>query len=277
VFYAGELQQSYYLSASGSGSWTYVGDRLYGKRDYGSAVMYEPGKILYVGGGRTTNTAEVIDLNQASPRWQWTGTMAYARRLLNATVLPDGTVLVTGGSSGTAVNDETRPVYAAELWNPDTGTWTVLASNAVVRVKHSTALLLPDGRVVLAGGGEVVGATDHRDAEFFSPPYLFNQDGTPAARPQISSAPGTTYYGQSFTVSTPDAASIAKVAWVRLGSVTHAFDQNQRYVPLAFTRTGTGVVVTPPASRNVAPPGHYMLFLLNADGVPSVAKIQRVK
>jgi hypothetical protein len=153
----------------------------------------------------------------------------------------------------------------------------VLASNAVVRVKHSTALLLPDGRVLLAGGGEVVGATDHRDAELFSPPYLFNPDGTPAARPQISSTRSTTYYGQSFTVSTPDAASIAKVAWVRLGSVTHAFDQNQRYVPLAFTRTSTGVVVTPPASRNVAPPGHYMLFLLNTAGVPSVAKIQRVK
>jgi galactose oxidase len=277
VFYAGELQQTYYLSTSGSGSWSYVGDRLYGKRDYGSAVMYQPGKILYAGGGRTTNTAEVIDLNQPSPHWEWTGPMAYPRRMLNVTVLPDGTVLATGGSSGIGNNDETQPVYAAELWNPTSGTWTVLASNAVVRVKHSSTLLLPDGRVLLAGGGEVVGATDHRDAEFFSPPYLFNPDNTPAARPLISSAPSITFYGQSFTVGTPDPASIAKVAWVRLGSVTHAFDQNQRYVPLAFTPRGSGVVVTAPASRNVAPPGHYMLFLLNTDGVPSVAKIQRVR
>lgn len=239
--------------------------------------MYEPGKILYVGGGRTTNTAEVIDLNGAAPRWQWTGSMAYARRQLNATVLPDGTVLVTGGSSGIANNDETQPVYAAERWNPTTGVWTVLASNAVVRVLHSTALLLPDGRVLFAGGGEVVGGTDHLDGEFFSPPYLFNPDGTPATRPRISSAPSTTFYGQSFTVSTPDAAGIAKVAWVRLGSVTHAFDQNQRYVPLAFNSTSTGVTVTPPANRNAAPPGHYMLFLVNAAGVPSIARIQRVK
>jgi galactose oxidase len=272
VFYAGELQQTYYLSTSGTGSWTYVGDRLHGDRNYGSAVMYEPGKVLYAGGGHTTNTAEVIDLNQATPRWEGTGSMTYARRQLNATVLPDGTVLVTGGSSGITQNDETQPVYAAELWNPATGTWTVLASNAVVRVLHSSALLLPDGRVLLAGGGEAVGATDHRDGELFSPPYLFK-----GARPRISSAPATTLHGQSFTVRTPDAASIAKVAWVRLGSVTHAFDQNQRYVPLGFTRTGTGVVVTPPASRNVAPRGHYMLFLLNTDGVPSVARIQRVK
>jgi galactose oxidase len=271
VFYAGESQRTYYLNASGTGSWTYVGDRLHGDRNYGSAVMYEPGKILYAGGGHTTNTAEVIDLNQATPQWQATGPMTYARRQLNATMLPDGTVLVTGGSSGITHNDETQPVYAAELWNPATGTWTVLASNAVVRVLHSSALLLPDGRVLLAGGGEAVGATDHRDGELFSPPYLFK-----GARPRISSAPATTFYGQSFTVSTPDAASITKVAWVRLGSVTHAFDQNQRYVPLAFTRTSTGVAVTP-AGRNSAPPGHYMLFLLNTAGVPSIAKIQRVK
>jgi hypothetical protein len=272
VFYAGELQQTYYLSTSGTGSWTYVADRVHGDRNYGSAVMYEPGRILYVGGGHTTNSAEVIDLNQAAPRWQATGSMTYARRQLNATVLPDGTVLVTGGSSGITNNDETQPVFAAELWNPATGTWTTMASNAVVRVLHSSALLLPDGRVLLAGGGEAVGKTDHRDGELFSPPYLFK-----GARPRISRAPAGVFYGQSFTVSTPDAASIARVAWVRLGSVTHAFDQNQRFVPLAFTRAGTGVVVTPPANRNAAPPGHYMLFLLNDDGVPSVARIQRVR
>jgi len=277
VFYAGELQETFYLNTSGTGSWTYVADRLYGRRDYGSAVMYEPGKILYVGGGRTTNTAEVIDLKQPSPKWEWTGSMAYPRRHLNATVLPDGTVLVTGGSSGTDINDETRPVYAAELWSPTAKKWTVLAGNSVVRVLHSTALLLPDGKVVLAGGGEAAGKTDHLDAELFSPPYLFNPDGTLAARPRISSAPATTYYNTSFTVQTPDAASIGKIAWVRLGSVTHAFDQNQRYVPLVFTRTSNGLVVTPPASQNTAPPGHYMLFLINIKGVPSVARIQRVR
>ncbi len=276
VFYAGELQRTYYLNTSGAGSWTFVGNRLYGGRDHGSAVMYQPGKILYAGGARTTNTAEVIDLNQAAPQWQWTGSMAYARRNLNATVLPDGTVLVTGGTGGTTANDESQAVHAAELWDPGTGAWTVLASNTVVRAYHSTALLLPDGRVLVAGGGEAGAETgnpavDHNDAEFFSPPYLFK-----GARPLITNAPTTTFYGQSFTVKTPDAASIAKVAWVRLGSVTHAFDQNQRYVPLGFTRTGTGVTVTPPVSRNLAPRGHYMLFLLNANGVPSVARIQRV-
>ena len=80
VFYAGEQQTTRYLNTSGTGSWTTVGDRRYGARPYGAAVMYEQGKILYAGGGRTTNTAEIIDLNPAAPTWQWTGSMAFARR-----------------------------------------------------------------------------------------------------------------------------------------------------------------------------------------------------
>ena len=272
VFYAGENRSTAYLSTSGSGSWSTVGSRRYGTRDYGSAVMYQPGKVLFVGGGRTTNTAEIIDLNQASPTWQWTGSMAYARRHLNATILPTGQVLVTGGSSGTGFSDEARAVYPAELWNPRTGTWTTLASNSVARVYHSTALLLKDGRVLLTGSGDADGSVNHFDAELFSPPYLFN--GT---RPKISSAPSTVGYGQSFFVETPQAASITRVTWVRLGSVTHAFDSNQRFNELSFTRTSTGLNVTPPGSRNVAPPGHYMLFILNGKEVPSVARVVRIR
>ena len=268
LFYAGEERATRYLNPAGTGSWTTVGIRLYGYRDYGSAVMYDQGKILYAGGGRTTNTAEIIDLNSAAPSWRWTGTMAHARRHLNATALPTGEVLVTGGSSGTAFNDVSKAVRAAEIWNPVSGTWRTLASNAVSRVYHSTSLLLPDGRVLHAGSGEGAGAPNQNNAELFSPPYLFK-----GARPTITAAPSLVAYGGSFSVTSPDAATISQISLVRLGSVTHGFDMNQRFQWLSFTRNSGALTVAAPASRNHTPPGHYMLFLLNGNGVPSVARI----
>ncbi|HZN97675.1 MAG TPA: hypothetical protein VFB61_08100, partial [Gemmatimonadales bacterium] len=184
VFYAGEAQTTRYLNTSGTGSWTTVGQRLYGTRDYGSAVMYDEGKILYAGGGRTTNTAEIIDLNSGAPGWQWTGSMTIPRRHLNLTLLPTGEVLATGGSSGTTFNDLTRPVHAAEIWDPSSGAWTMLASNAITRAYHSTSLLLPDGRVLHTGAGDANGAPNELNAELFSPPYLFR-----GPRPTITNAP----------------------------------------------------------------------------------------
>jgi hypothetical protein len=271
IFYAGEKQSTYYLSTAGTGAWSSVGSRRYGTRDFGAAVMYQPGKVLYVGGGRTTKTAEVIDLNRAGPAWQWTGDMAYARRHLNATILPTGQVLVTGGTSGTGFSDEASAVHAAELWDPSTGSWTTLASNSVVRVYHSTSLLLRDGRVLHTGSGDAAGNANHFDAELYSPPYLFK-----GPRPWISKAPSTVNYGETFFVGTADPASIKRVTWIRLGSVTHAFDSNQRFNELSFGLTTGGLNVTAPSSRNLAPPGHYMLFILNGKGVPSTARVVRI-
>jgi hypothetical protein len=272
VFYAGENGGTLFLSTAGTGSWTLSNRRLYGTRDYGSAVMYRPGKILYVGGGRTTNTAEIVDLNQSNPVWRWTNPMRFRRRHLNATVLPTGEVLVTGGTSGTGFSDENAAVFASELWDPATGAWRTLASNSVIRVYHSTALLLPDGRVLLTGSGDATDATNHYNAELFSPPYLFK-----GARPTISSAPTAVGYGQSFLLGTPTPSAITRVTMVRLGSVTHAFDSNQRFNELTFVRTTGGLTVTSPGSRNIAPPGHYMVFVLNGAGVPSTAKIIRIR
>jgi len=273
VFHAGESRATFYLSTSGNGSWSSMGNRVYaGTRDYGSAVMYRPGKILYAGGGRTTATAEIIDLNQANPTWQYTGTMAYPRRHLNATILPTGQVLVTGGSSGDDFSDEARAVRAAELWDPATGQWTIMASNREARAYHSTSLLLKDGRVLSTGSGDAQGEPDHDNAEIYSPPYLFK-----GARPKISSAPSTVTWGQQFLVGTPDPAAISRVTLVRLGSVTHAFDSNQRFNELAFTSASSGLNVVAPANRNLAPPGHYMLFVLNAKDVPSVSRVIRIR
>jgi hypothetical protein len=259
--------------------------------------MYEPGKILYAGGGGHTGwgqspdpddnvptaTAETIDLNQASPTWQNTSPMSAPRRHLNSTILPDGQVLVTGGTRGGGfVNiDEGNAVKAAEVWNPTTGQWTPLASNSIMRVYHSVSMLLPDGTVLhgasgnalaVQPGGGIVPVPDEPNHEIFSPPYLFK-----GARPTIASAPSTVGYGETFTVATPNAAQVTDVRWIRLGSVTHAFDMSQRANTLTFTATATGVEVTAPADPRLAPPGPYQLFILNRNGVPSKGTIIQVQ
>jgi hypothetical protein len=233
--------------------------------------MYDDGKILYAGGGLSTNTAEVIDLNQANPSWQWTGSMAFARRHLNLTVLPTGEVLATSGVGGSTFNDLSAAVHAAEMWNPETGKWTTLASATTSRGYHSTAVLLPDGRVLHAGSGNGAGAPDERNAEIYSPPYLLR-----GPRPEISSAPTEVHYGEQFRVLTPQASAITHVSFIRLGAATHAFDQNQRFQRLPFTADASGLTVTAPSSSNRTPPGHYMLFVLDGSDVPSVARIIRI-
>jgi hypothetical protein len=197
--------------------------------------------------------------------------MAYARRHLNLTVLPTGEVLATGGVAGTAFNDLSTGVHAAEIWSPASGQWTTLASNAVTRGYHASSLLLPDGRVLHAGSGGGAGAPNELNAELYSPPYLFR-----GARPVITSGPSSVRYGNQFRILTPQAAAITRVSLIRLGAVTHAFDENQRFQRLSFTADATGLTVTAPSSRNRAPPGHYMVFVLNSANVPSVAKIVRI-
>ena len=234
VFKCGPGTVTRYLDTAGTGAWP-ANMYFYRKgpgRSYGSAVMYAPGKILVMGGGDPpTNTAEVIDLNQLSPTWRFVArspgsqlpALAVARRQLNATLLPDGSVLVTGGTSSPGFNEPAGAVHAAELWNPTTEQWTTLASSSgIPRIYHSTALLLPDARV-LSMGGNVLGAPypDTRTSEIYSPPYLFK-----GARPTITSAPDIVAYGQTFFVQTDDAAAISnggKVTMLRLSSVTHSF------------------------------------------------------
>jgi hypothetical protein len=266
VFNSGPSGTTRYLDTAGTGSWSVVGSRPSGIRDYASSVMYDAGRVVFIGGGDPpTNAAAVIDLAETSPTWRTVAPMATARRHHNATLLPDGTVLVTGGTSGSGFNDRTRPVFAAELWDPRTERWTTLASQTVGRFYHSVALLLPDGRVMSAGGN------GHPEVEVFSPPYL-----SASARPTITGAPSSVSYGQQFTVQTPNATAIRQVNWIRLPAVTHAFDQNQRFVRLTFTQASGGLTVTAPSSTTLAPPGHYMLFVLDGQGVPSVARIMRL-
>ena len=207
--------------------------------------------------------------------------MKFHRRQHNATLLADGTVFVTGGSQASGFDSlgPGQPVHTPELWDPQTGTFTQMAPEAVDRCYHSTAVLLPDGRVLSGGGGEYAPVVNqanppvntHANAQLFSPPYLFR-----GARPTITSAPAKVEYGQAFEVGTPAPNEIGQVTWIRLSSVTHSFNQDQRINFLAFQRSANKVTVTSPANGNVCPPGHYMLFLLNLKKVPSIATIIQI-
>jgi hypothetical protein len=276
VFYAGPETGTRFLDTSGKGAWSNGPVSQGGFRDYGSAVQYEPGKVILIGGGDPPlKSAEIIDLNARPAHWRATADMAFARRQLNATLLPDGRILATGGSSAGGFNNANGSVLAAELWDAATGRWATMASMKVRRLYHSTAVLLPDGRVLSAGGGMPAspegGDTNHFDAQLYSPPYLFK-----GARPVIQSAPESVGYGQSFPVKTPDAARIKEVTWVRLTSVTHAFNQGQSFNRLPFKADQHSLTVTAPSAPTLAPPGHYMLFVLDGSGVPSVAKIVKI-
>jgi hypothetical protein len=146
-----------------------------------------------------------------------------------------------------------------------------MSSMQMGRTYHETALLMPDGRILVGGGGGCCNAPDQFNAEIFSPPYLFK-----GPRPVISSVASTVSYGTQSFLATPDAASIQSVAFMRLGAQTHQVDMSQRYVPLSFTQTSGGLNVTWPANANLAPPGDYMVFIVNGNGVPSVASIVNI-
>jgi Domain of unknown function (DUF1929)/Glyoxal oxidase N-terminus len=247
--------------------WSFVSNSNFGKRQEGTSVLL-PGleKVLAAGGthtqnaGGATNTAELIDFTKTKPEWAYTGSMTYARYNHNLVLLADGTVLAVGGNTSGIYNS---PVEPAELFNPSTGKWTVMASQQANRAHHSVAVLLPDGSVLSAGSDS--GTSLDKTVEIFSPTYLFN-----GARPTITSAPTFLSYGQTFSITSPTATSITRVALIKPGVDTHDNNFDQRYVDLTFTTANGIITATAPASGNYAPPGYYMLVILNSSGVPSV-------
>ena len=216
--------------------------------------------ILRAGGGDpASNQTARIDMNAATPTWQSVARMNFPRRRMNLTILADGTAIALGGTR--ASDDANQAVLEAEIWNGTT--WTTVAAMAEARMYHSSAVLLDDGRVLIAGGE----AAGRLRAQIYSPPYLFK-----GPRPTISSAPDAVGYGSAFNVGSPDAASVVSVGLIRQAAATHAFDQNQRFVPLTFSQNGSNLSVTAPANGNIAPPGYYLLVIKDANGVPSVAR-----
>src|SRR3984957_11190050 len=283
VFYSGWTTQSRTFDPS-TNSWSGViaTTNYGGVRNYGSSVLfpltpangYKPKVIIFGGGNPSTATTEIIDLSASTPAWVYGPSMSQPRIEMNATMLPNGQILTVGGS----LNDEDTSTASlqADLYNTATNSMSSAGSNSFPRLYHSVALLLPDATVWGAGGNPSRGSYEQH-VEIYTPPYLYNSSGSLATRPSITSVtPGVIGYSSSFQVQTPDAANIASVVILKDGSVTHAFNMDQRLVGLSFT-AGSGVLnLTGPPNGNTAPPGYYMIFLINTSGVPSVAKFVQI-
>ena len=289
VFASGSNAKTPMHNTNGQGAWTALpwsqGVRQNGDPQYGPSVMYDAGKVIHIGGNHDWNTdvptaaAEVINLCANPPAWREIADMHFPRRQHNATILADGSVLVTGGTRGPGFNDLSpgKLVHVAELWNPVTEEWKKLAAEDIDRCYHATTVLLPDATVLSAGGGEFAHGNEpnnpkdsHRNAQIFHPPYLFH-----GPRPKITSAPEKIAYGETFSlkITGPD---IGKVTWIRLPSVTHGSDQSQCISVLKFRCHNGSLTITAPERPENCPPGHYMLFVLSKTGVPSPARIIRI-
>ena len=236
-------------------------------------------EVFYQGGHNddlATDTVELLDLGAAQPGWKFVAPMHHPRVLCDSVLLPNGKVLVVGGSSTGKSDVAVDPVFPTELYDPAADSWTELAPINCAHLYHSTALLLPDGRVMRGGKDgqfqrDPYKYYEHR-LELFSPPYLFA-----GGRPQISSAPAAGAYGKNISVGCPNAGKIARVAAIRAGAVTHNFHMDQRYVGLEIVnRTAGKLTVKLPPNANVAPPGWYMLFVVNDNGVPSKARMIKI-
>jgi YVTN family beta-propeller protein len=262
----------YFINPAGNGSVASAG-AFPGTTAGGDSTgaMFLPGRILQFGGN--SNSAIVIDVTSGSPSVTTTGSLSYQRRLGVATVLPNGRVLATGGS--TEWNTLTGVSYEAEIWNPATGQWALGATYTRARLYHSVALLLPDATVMVAGGG-APGPQNNLNHEVFYPPYLFKSDRTEAVRPTISAAPTVVDPGRTVQVSVSHDRPIGKVTLVKSGSVTHGWNMDQRFVDLPFNAQGGALNVQIPGRASDVPPGMWMLFVLDDTGVPSVAKMLRV-
>ncbi len=264
---------AYYVDPSGQGSITSAGTiGMTNIATGGPSVMYRPGKILQVA-GKNRNVV-TIDINGSQPVVSQGKDISAKRVWGSLTVLPDGKVVATGGSG---LDEQLVNVTNyAEFWNPQTGKWTRGAEGSRARLYHSIALLLPDASVLVAGGGASNKApVNQLHGEIFYPPYLYNSSGGFAARPAIVSAPDVVAAGQPFTVEA-DTTAIQRVTLLQVGMATHSINLQQRFSELSFTKDGLTLHVNMPTRATDVPPGYYMLFVLNGNGVPSKAKIVRI-
>ncbi|MBV9595474.1 MAG: DUF1929 domain-containing protein [Chloroflexi bacterium] len=239
--------------------------------DQATTVLLPPAqaqRVMVLGGGGSNgmavNRVAIVDFTAANPAYASAPSLQYARMHLGAVLLPDRTVFVCNGSQMS--EDVTTSVLPAEIYNPATNTWTTVETPSVPRVYHSIAMLLPDGRVLTAGGNPSRGSDELR-LEIYSPSYMTR------ARPVIQSAPTSVKHGGTMTIQTPQAGSIAWVSLIRPSANTHSCDTEQRLVDAPIgSRTATSITAAVTSNLNLAPSGYYMLFVTDTAGTPSIAR-----
>ncbi len=290
IFHAGPSANMHWIDASGNGSWTTIGPRGDGYSMCGTTVMYDIGKVLKAGGAAAysdnftipNNDCYVLDINSDQVQVIDIPDMQYNRTFHNSVVLPNGQVLIFGGAnlaktfSDIGKEENNTP----ELYDPITNSWSLMEPMQVPRTYHSVAILLPDGRVFVGGGGlcgtdadcldDEGNSLNHPDAEIFSPPYLFDDNGNLAMRPQILTSPVSADYHKTVIVKTD--CEIASFSLIRFSSATHSTNNEQRRIPVTFQKQGVNTYELNILGANLLPPGYYMLFALNSAGVPSKSK-----
>ncbi len=285
VFHSGPTPQMHWINPARNGSYEPVGGAFtdfYHK--HGTTVMYDEGKLLTAGGWiagnntSSTNQAFTVDLNGPTPVVQATTPMLYPRKFQNGVILPTGEVLVVGGNTSGRKFSDDGAVMVPEVWDPETEIWRELAPMSIPRNYHSIALLLTDGTVLAAGSGynsNSIPASTHQDGQVFSPPYLYDAAGNPAVRPAITNGAGIVETGSTFNVLTSEA--IDYFSMIKMSSTTHGLNTDVRFLKPDFAASGTNSYdVTLHANPNVATPGYWMLFAVNAEGVPSEAHVVRI-
>lgn len=288
VFHFWDPVESHFLSTSGNGSSVSANANSDSSEHFGGIqVMYDEGKLLISGSNdgswyeteRVTSKAFTVDLNATTPSIQSIEPMIFPRKFHQFITLPTGEVLTVGGNTTAAKFDDWGSVLEPEIWNPVTGKWRLMAPMAVPRDYHSTALLMTDGRVIAGGGGyhpsNPNDSGTHADTEIYSPAYLFNSSGQLATRPVITASISELNHGDSVLVT--GSTNITEFSMVRMSATTHAMNTDQRFYRPDFTALGNGSYqVTMHSNPNVATPGYWMLFAIDAAGVPSEAEVVRL-
>ena len=289
VFWSGWDKEMAYIDLTGNGQWGQIHTREDIFRNWAAPIMYRQDKIMLIGGiaphvdgnpnqmnafGYATNTVQLIDLTGDTPDSRRTNSMIYTRADADGTLLANGEVFINGGNAYHLLGDNPTKIFVPEIWNPNTEEWRLAAQADKPRGYHSSSLLLPDGRVWTAGGECGDDCTDGMTAQVYNPPYLFKQDGSGefATRPVLESVDEQISYAKPFSATVSSNNGVSKVNLIRLGSTTHHFNFEQRFIELDYQKDGDSLTLQAPAHGNLAPPGFYMLFVLDDNGVPAIAK-----
>ena len=296
IFHAGPAKQMNWITTNFPGAIEPAGRRA-GDRDAmaGVAAMYDAaeGKILAAGGAPqykykdedgtimgsiASDHAYIITLGEVNKtvdvKAAGGGEMHFKRIFHHAVILPNGDTFVVGGQIEGQGFTDTSAQMTPEIYSPVHDTWTPLANHSTVRTYHSFALLLRDATILVGGGGLCGECTvNHFDAQVYTPPYLLTPDGELAVRPAITDTSAESVFpGDKLTIKTD--SEVVSASLVRYGAATHSLNNDQRRIALKLEQFGEGFQYKTvlPADGGVAIPGYYMLFVINANGVPSHSK-----